>query len=343
MKQLLRILIAILILTAGSFAQKVETFDLMTFTPPTGWKKEAGQNGVQISTEDNDDYCIITLFKAIPAIGNADENFKASWDTIVKEAVTVNASAQMIPAANKEDWKALGGFSPFEKEGMKGVAVLVNISGHGKMVNVFVLTNTQKFEPKITAFLESISLKTPEAAPADQPASNAADNAAVVGVWGAAASGLRSYDVSNGVSGYVKKQYTFNPNGTYEFLIKTFTYTSPHLLFTKETGTYELSGNTLTIIPQKSFIQAWTKASVVESDGRRSVTDNWGTLVSTQNRKLEKVTYQITKHYFSGIQEWQLVLQSNMPNDRDGPFTTNSNFPNSWLYGTQKFPIKPPQ
>jgi hypothetical protein len=343
-KQLLIAGAALLLLCIGSFAQTSESFDIATFQPPKGWTKEAGHNSLQVATADKADgtYCLVSLFKAIPALASPDENFKASWNTIVKEAVAVNENAQMIPAANKEDWKAVGGYSPFEKDGEKGVAVLVNISGYGKMVNVLILTNTQKYEPAMTAFLESISLKAPVAEPA-QPASNAADNASIVGVWGAAASGLRSYDVSSGVSGYVKKQYTFNPNGTYEFLIKTFTYTSPHLLFTKETGTYQLTGNSLTIIPQKSFIQAWTKGTVTESDGRRSVTDNWGTLVSTQNRKLEKVMYKITKHYFSGIQEWQLILSANATNDRDGPFTTNSNFPNSWLYGTQKFPIKPPQ
>jgi starvation-inducible outer membrane lipoprotein len=116
-----------------------------------------------------------------------------------------------------------------------------------------------------------------------------------------------------------------------------------NLLFTKETGTYQLNGNSLTLIPQKGYIQAWTKGSVVDSTGRRSETDNWGKLVSTQPTKLEKVTYQISKQYFSGIQEWQLVMQAVKPTERDGPFTANAAFPNSWLYGTQKFPIVPPQ
>ncbi|MEP7149979.1 MAG: hypothetical protein ABI857_13960 [Acidobacteriota bacterium] len=75
----------------------------------------------------------------------------------------------MLPADNKEEWKAVGGFSPFEKDGQKGVVVLLNISGYGKMVNVLILTNTQKYEPTMTAFLESISLKAPDAPPPHSP------------------------------------------------------------------------------------------------------------------------------------------------------------------------------
>jgi hypothetical protein len=61
----------------------------------------------------------------------------------------------MLPSNNPEDWQAEGGFAPFEKGGEKGIVVLLTISGYGKMVNVMVLTNTQAYEPNITAFLET--------------------------------------------------------------------------------------------------------------------------------------------------------------------------------------------
>jgi len=305
-------------------AQMSETFDIATFRVPAGWKKQASQNAVQVSTEEADAYCLITIYKALPAIGNAEENFQASWDTIVKEAVTVNAKAQMIPAENKEDWKALGGFSPFEKQGEKGVAVLVNISGHGKMVNVLVLTNTQKFEPNITAFLESISLKAPAAAPTTAPQAGV-DNSVIVGTWGQNLGAHMSYGdpIAAGIAGYSKDQYTFNADGTYKFVSKTFRMSYDKIILVIENGTYQINGGTIAIKPQKSVIQAWSKLNGV---------DKWGQLVSTQPRKLEAVTYKFTKHYFSGIDEWNLVLQAEQPTERDGPFSTLKLFPNAWYY-----------
>ena len=340
MKRLFFAVLFLLVSSGFSLAQSIETFDITTYKLPAGWQKQGDQNSLQIATEDRTDgtFCLITVIKSLPSLDSPQKSFEASWQTIVKESVTVTAAPQMIPAENKGDWQALSGYAPFEKNGEKGVAVLLNISGHGSMVNVLILTNTQKYEPKITAFLESISLKTPERNAGQQnvvqPSEGGTTAVDIVGTWGASSSGQSNYERTHGLSGYISRQYTFSTNGTYEFLIKTFTYTSDKLLFTKETGTYQLSGNSLTINPQKSVIQAWS---------RRDGTDKWGQLLSSQNRQLEKVTYQVSKHYFSGIQEWNLVLKGSQPTERDGPFTTVSDFPNSWLYKPQRFPIQPPQ
>jgi hypothetical protein len=340
MKRLLFAAFCFLISSGVSLAQSVETFDILTYKLPAGWQKQSDQNSLQIATEDQTDrtFCLITVVKSIPSLDTPQKSFEAAWQTVVKESVTVTGAPQMIPAENKGDWQALSGYAPFEKNGEKGVAVLLNISGHGSMVNVLILTNTQKYETKITAFLESISLKTPERNVGQQNVGQQSEGGTpttdIVGVWGMSSSGQSNFEAKHGLSGYISRQYTFSSNGTYEFLIKTFSYTSDKLLFTKETGTYQLSGNSLTIIPQKSVIQTWS---------RRDGTDKWGQLLSSQNRPLEKVSYQVTKHYFSGIQEWNLVLKASQPTERDGPFTTVSDFPNSWLYKPQRFPVQPPQ
>ena len=64
--------------------------------------------------------------------------------------------------------------------------------------------------------------------------------------------------------------------------------------------------------------------------------DTLGALVKSQNRGLDAVNYKFTFHYFSGIQEWSLVLQADQPTQRDGRFSNNTTFPNAW-YFDQKF------
>lgn len=167
MKQLLFAIIGGLILASTSFGQTSQAFDISTFQAPKGWTKQAGENSIQFSIADNDSYCLVTLFKSLPGLGSPKENFDAAWSTIVKEMVTVSAAPQMVPADPKGEWQVTGGFAPFEKDGSKGVAVLYTATGYGKMVNALVLTNTQAFEPAITAFLNSISFKKP--AGASQP------------------------------------------------------------------------------------------------------------------------------------------------------------------------------
>jgi hypothetical protein len=131
--------------------------------------------------------------------------------------------------------------------------------------------------------------------------------------------------VAAGMAGYSKDQYTFKADGTYTFVSKTFRMAYEKIILVMENGTYQISGDSLSIRPQKSVIQAWSKLN----GG-----DRWGRLLSTQPRKLEPVTYKFTKHYFSGIQEWNLVLQADQPTERDGPFSTFKLFPNAWYYKT---------
>ena len=55
-----------------SFAQR-ETFDLTTYTPPKGWKKQTTESAVQFTKEDaaKGTYCMITLYKAVPGTANS--------------------------------------------------------------------------------------------------------------------------------------------------------------------------------------------------------------------------------------------------------------------------------
>ena len=342
MKNLVCSIICLFSFSIGAFAQATETFDVATFKSPKGWQKQAGESSIQFSTSSNADYCLITLFKSIPGVGDSKEDFDAAWDTIVKETVSVSTAPEMAAPSVENGWEIQTGYSPFEKDGAKGVAMLVTASGFGRMVNALILTNTQSYETAIGAFLESIKLKKLETVVKPR-AEAGSDVSAIVGAWGMTTSDQSSFAVNNGIQGYIKREYNFNQDGTYLFMVKTFSYVSTQLLFTKETGTFKLNGNSLTVTPQKGSIQAWTKGTVIGGDGKVSQTDNWGKLVKTQPTKLETVTYQISKEYFSGIDEWQLIMRAATPTQREGPFVSSSAFPNAYFYKTQKYPIAPPK
>ncbi len=317
----------------GNIAAQKQTFDITTYTPPpgTGWKKQATENAIQFSKEDaaKANYCMITLYKAVPGTASAKENFDLAWSSLVKEMVTVSAAPEMQPAATENGWETHSGYAPFENEGAKGVVMLVTSSSSVKMVNLIILTNTDVYEKDMTAFLESLSLKKQIALPAKTPAAaTTAGNTDLLGTWGATASDNSDYRVKNGVMNYISRQYTFNANGTYLFVSKAYDPLMTNILLGKENGTYQVSGNSITITPQKSVLQAWTK-----NNGR----DEWGKLVNTQNIPLEKATYQFTKYFFTGIQIWNLVLQPGKETKRDGYYSSNTTFSNAYYYAPIAF------
>jgi len=332
MKRILNIMLFSVIgcvaITERLYAQK-ETFDISTFTAPKGWIKKPGEAAVQFTKEDaaKGTYCMITLFKAVPATPNSKENFDLAWESLVKGMVTVASPPEMQDSTTENGWEVQSGYASFESEGNKGVVILVTSSGFGNMVNITIHTNTDVYEKNVTAFLESVSLDKPKTN-SPEPTINNADNPSIIGTWGMGSSGTQKYDdYKNPTSvnnyGYSKAQYTLNSNGTYIFISKTFRMVFDKILLVKENGTYQINGNNITIQPKKSVIEAWSK-----KDGA----DKWGKLLTTQNRPLEKVTYQFTKHYFSGIQQWNLVLQATKPTQRDGPYSGNTTFSNAWYY-----------
>jgi hypothetical protein len=104
----------------ATYGQGTQTFDIATFQPPTGWKTQPGQLSVQFSTEDSAGaFCLITLYKSLPGLGDSKENFAAAWQTVVKEAVPVSNAPQMQPS-NPADWTIEMGSAPFEKDGAEG-------------------------------------------------------------------------------------------------------------------------------------------------------------------------------------------------------------------------------
>src|SRR6185503_13218459 len=118
MKRFAIVFVCLLALSISAFGQTSESFDIATFQSPKGWNKQATQNAAQFSTEDKTQgtYCVITLFKSLPGIGSAKDNFDAAWQTVVKTVVNPTAAPQMFPSDTKEDWQVVGGFAPFEKD-----------------------------------------------------------------------------------------------------------------------------------------------------------------------------------------------------------------------------------
>jgi len=152
---------------------------------------------------------------------------------------------------------------------------------------------------------------------------NIIGNSPILGTWNATASDQSSFRVNNGVMNYITRQYTFNPDGTYNFVSKAFDPLMDKILLGRENGTYQINGTNLTINPEKSILEAWSK-----KEGR----DEWDKFLSSENVPLEIINYQFTKRYFSGIKEWSLVLQADKVTHRDGQFSGSSAFSNAWIY-----------
>ena len=322
MKTVVILILGLLAFTIDTAAQSAESFDIATFRVPKGWSKEVSESTFQISTQDKASgaFCLITVYRSIPATGDSKENFDLAWKGIVKDAVNASAAPVMQPSKNgKDDWRAEMGSAPFEKSGMKGVAVLVNISGFGTMVNTLILTNSDSYESAITAFLESADLKKPDAK------SNPAARAQINDQNAPSGRSVRSYnwkqsqsrkDAIGGYAGYSANTYQFLSDNTYKFIQVTFQNFAPKYYIEDEEGTYKIAGDTITLAPIKASYRTY----------RSSRQDP---VLKSGSIALAAATYSF--EIINLNDNWTLLLSpvDGIETKRDGPFSF-------WLNGEKR-------
>ena len=320
--------VATVLFVTAVFGQTAK-FDIVSYTAPVGWAVEKDAGSIRFTKDSGTNYCVISLTKAVDSIGDSGKNFEILWKAMAADGLNATATPDRGKQGDKDGWQAEAAIAPFEKDGLKGAVILATFTGNDKVVAILAITNSDAYQPDIERFFDNVKLPpvaTQKAAPA--PA-NAGDAAKLIGRWQRSGSSHPTYadPASWGTAGYTTSRYEFKPDGTYIYTERSFRMMMQNIIVAKENGRYTVSGNTITIMPAKSTISSYKKAGGV---------DALGPVVSTQNRKLETVSYKFTFHYFSGIQEWNLVLQADAPTQRDGPFSNNTTFNNAW-YFDQKY------
>jgi hypothetical protein len=332
MKQLSTFLLCIFFLN-NAFAQK-ETFDLYTFTAPQGWTKNEEVNFVSYikANKKLKSWCRINITKSTISKGSIEADFESEWQGLIVKNYHPIGEPQVSEIQEAEGWKIQAGKSKFIFENKEANVILTSVSGYDRCLSIVAVTNSEDYIKDVEAFIESIDLVKPVTAATQNnpPPIDNTEVPVVIGKWSKTSTANTDYTMKHGLHSYHQMQYELNANGTYSFIYRSFSYLE-NIYFSKENGTYRIEGNTITIIPQASVLETWSK---------ENGTDKLGELKSRQNRKLEKETYQFSRQYFSGIDEWQLVLQLDHPTERDGPYSGGTSFANAWLYGTAKYPVK---
>lgn len=325
-----KILTLLLMLYASVAMAQKETFDIISFTSPKGWKKDVKEELVQFVKEDKakGTYCIIGLYHSVDADADSKTNFDASWKILAKETFNITDAPAMQPPSTENGWELQTGHANFDNNGSKGLAMLVTASASNKAVNLLVVTNSNAYESDISQFMQSIDMKKPPASNPVATTTTASNNTSIVGIWGDY--NTESNGVMNGfpmlTGGYFRKEYTFYKDGTYLYRVKDWSVTVREIRYGYETGTYKVNGNQLTITPSKSVGELWSKSP----SGR---TVGWGSKVKSYVFKQETITYSFEIRYLSGMERSYLYLWCNKPTERDGRRSNDNNALHEFSYG----------
>ena len=162
-RKILSLTIVLLVAIGPEIFAQSETFDLATFLPPTGWKKETNNSAVSyVATNSvSRSWCRVTIFKSIGSSNDLNTDFDHEWNELIAKSYT-GTTKPKPDVTEEEGWTAQSAASPFTFQGQQCHALLIAISGYGKALSVTVIMNSQEYKREVELFLSSIKLKKPE-------------------------------------------------------------------------------------------------------------------------------------------------------------------------------------
>ena len=168
-----------IVLVASALAQK-QAFDVLNYTIPKGWDKTEMSQGIQLSAKNDGkgNYATAVILSSAATTESVQENFNDSWNKLVKGTVAVSGEPTMQEPATEKGWNIVSGQANYTDGANKGWATLITATGNGKMANVVILTNTDKYQNQILDLIKSLDLN--ETATAQNNNTNPTSSTSVV-------------------------------------------------------------------------------------------------------------------------------------------------------------------
>lgn len=166
--------LTVFITSSSVFSQQRETFDITSFTPPTGWQKESKNFATSFFTTNQvtGGWCRVSVYKSIKSSGNSITDFNSEWGYLIVKSFP-DAVLPTPEATTEEGWTSQAGVAKIQFDKKDAASMLTTITGYGVAVSIVVLMNSNEFMPAIEKFLAGIDLQKPKLAqnstPQNQP------------------------------------------------------------------------------------------------------------------------------------------------------------------------------
>lgn len=163
MKWFCIVLFQLLFLSANAQQQ---TYDIITFTSPKGWKKENLENVLSLSTTNNKTktWAQIGIIKSTVSKGSIDADFGSEWqELIVKQYRQYGVTEQPlgIDTQSVNGWKVCTGLGKFVFNKDTAAVLLTTFSDGTRCASLRMMSNSTNYGTALDEFLASVHLPAP--------------------------------------------------------------------------------------------------------------------------------------------------------------------------------------
>jgi hypothetical protein len=159
----LTIVTMVLTLARAAFGQP-ETFDVATFTPPTGWQRteSPGVVSFQHSRMSNGRFSSCQIFVFASGAGaNPAANFQAEWYAKITQPLRTLAQPNPQMEITPDGWTAYTSFVDIPQNGLPYRTILYTYTatGSNRFISVVVNYTVDAYQSEIVRFFESLHLR----------------------------------------------------------------------------------------------------------------------------------------------------------------------------------------
>ncbi|MFT3979285.1 MAG: lipocalin family protein [Ferruginibacter sp.] len=332
-----------ILFAASAFAQK-QTYDIVSYTAPKDWTEKQGGGNISYSRIDGGSWAQIAIYQHRSSEGDIQADFDKDWNELVTPGRTVSAPEKTEPQTS-DGFTVMSGSGVWQYNGTNVASMLTVYSNQKICIALLCNTTAMPYLKEYQNFIGSLDINVgndvetavSESNPSSEPNPSTTNtttadvnSVSIVGLWIDYMLETTGYNI-NGMpqytAGYLRKEYSFNADGTYVFRNKQWLTKTKDILFMYESGTYKVNGNQLTITPQTGKSGFW---------GKLARTTEWGKMVKMNDYKLEKTTYSFEIKYFSASDSYSLNLNAGAPTQRDGGQFNSANDPYEFHYNLRK-------
>ena len=135
-----------------------QTYDITSFSAPSGWTMEEKATLRAFSRVDGADWAQIGVYRHAPSKGSPQADFASEWQALVAGPHKVTQAPDQSDILDSGGWKVITGSGLWNSNGKSVAAVLTTFTGHGVCVSILANVTNQSYAKDYQALLESVNL-----------------------------------------------------------------------------------------------------------------------------------------------------------------------------------------
>lgn len=188
-------LFVLILLLASSAAAQTQTFDAVSFTPPSGWASAQDRDHVTFTFIDSAarTFVMLAVYNSTAGSGNAERDFSSEWNELVGKSFSAGSAPRSTAGQSRGGLMFREGSAQVRQQNGQPsyVRLLVFPAGQRPFSVMLVATSEkalQARQPEVQSFVDSLRLASPSAAPAKpvEPVGGSAaprPGSGITGVW----------------------------------------------------------------------------------------------------------------------------------------------------------------